>query len=518
MEIIQTGGALNRHKSKIAVFITMILVILFIGSCLMTTASAATPVLAKNVSIAKNFSLVTATPTPTATINIGLGRAVIKATPTPTSLAVINRSLLVNLTRPVTNTSTGGDAASPRSLVYVTATDMDQIQVIDAGTNAILSSFAAGKKPWGISASPDGTRLYISNYMDGTVSVIKTADNSLVQTIPVGKAPVSLAITPDGTHVYVANYGDNTTSDIATASNTVVGTYVTGHSPVYLAINPRNGDLYVNNDKDKTVSVIRSGKIIATISVKSPNGAITITPDGKYAYLADSLTNTVSIIDTSTNSVVNSVVTGSSPYATPYGIVFTKDGSKAYVSNLANQTVVTLDTSKNTVVSSVKVNYPGHMALSSDGKSLYVIGMPSNNVSVVNLADNSVKVIGVPGYHSGIAVATEGSVASAGQDLSETTGEPADLSSDVGVTASPDQSQASEGSPGQSQSEDSTLAQGPSEAPSTAAQVTQVPAVSANSTESPAANNKVVSISGFESMFAILGILVAICLFTGRRN
>ena len=133
-----------------------------------------------------------------------------------------------------------------------------------------------------IAVSPDGTKVYVTNYGNygtpGNISVIDTTTNTVTANMPVGINPVGLAVSPDGTKVYVANYWGNTTSVINTATNTVTAT-VPGDGPF----------------------------------------AVSITPDGKKVYVTNLGSNhdfsgkTVSVIDTGTNNVVNTVNVGSSP-------------------------------------------------------------------------------------------------------------------------------------------------------------------------------------------------------------
>ena len=45
--------------------------------------------------------------------------------------------------------------------------------MIDTATNQVTATIGAGSDPQGVAVSPDGTHLYVANYMArGTVSVI----------------------------------------------------------------------------------------------------------------------------------------------------------------------------------------------------------------------------------------------------------------------------------------------------------------------------------------------------------
>jgi YVTN family beta-propeller protein len=66
------------------------------------------------------------------------------------------------------------------------------------------------------------------------------------------------------------------------------------------------------------------------------------------AYITINYANTVSVIDTPTNTVTATIPVGSSPT----GVAATPDGSKVYVTQGAANTVSVIDTATNTVVGS----------------------------------------------------------------------------------------------------------------------------------------------------------------------
>lgn len=56
-----------------------------------------------------------------------------------------------------------------------------------------------------VECSPDGRRVYVSNYGSDTVSVIDVASLSVIATIPVGDAPYGVAASPDNLKVFVSH-------------------------------------------------------------------------------------------------------------------------------------------------------------------------------------------------------------------------------------------------------------------------------------------------------------------------
>jgi len=109
---------------------------------------------------------------------------------------------------------------------------------------------------------------------------------------------------------------------------------------------------YITNSGDNTVSVIDTATntvIGSPLAVGSGPIGAAVTPDGSKVYVANAVDNTVSVIVTATNTVIGSPI----PVGTfPVGDAVTPDGSKVYVTNLLDSTVSVIATATNTVVGS----------------------------------------------------------------------------------------------------------------------------------------------------------------------
>ena len=147
---------------------------------------------------------------------------------------------------------------------------------------------------------------------------------------------------------------------------------------------------YVANYLSGSVSVIdtSTNTVVATVGVGGNPNDLAITPDGTRAYVTRTPDyNSVSVIDTSSNTVVAVVGVGS--MAT--GVSITPDGTRAYVSNANSNSVSVIDTSSNTVVATVGVgNSPFGVAFAPDGSRAYVTNAYSNSVSVIDTSTNTV--------------------------------------------------------------------------------------------------------------------------------
>jgi YVTN family beta-propeller protein len=127
-----------------------------------------------------------------------------------------------------------------------------------------------------------------------------------------------------------------------------------------------------------------------------------------FAYVTNADDNTVSVIDTLTNTVIDTIPVGNGPL----GIAITPDGTRAYVTNFFfGNTVSVIDTLTNTVIDTIPVgNFPEGIAITPDGTRAYVTNSGDGTVSVIDTITNT--VIGAPipvgNFPLGIAITPSG--------------------------------------------------------------------------------------------------------------
>jgi YVTN family beta-propeller protein len=166
---------------------------------------------------------------------------------------------------------------------------------------------------------------------------------------------------------------------------------------------------YVSNADSNSVSVIdtSTNTVVTTVAVGNSPFGVAVNPDGTRAYVANAFSSDISVIDTSTNTVVATV----SLENTPYGVAITPDGARAYVTNPVSNSVSVVDTSTNTVVATVAVgNIPYGVAITPDGTRVYVTNDQADSVSVIDTATNTVvATVTVGTFPYGVAVTPDGS-------------------------------------------------------------------------------------------------------------
>ncbi len=168
------------------------------------------------------------------------------------------------------------------------------------------------------------------------------------------------------------------------------------------------------------VPITKSTAVVAS-SINLPGAnAVAVNPNGNVAYIASSSSDTVSVINTATNTVTNTIAlpTGSAPDA----VVVSPNGKTAYVyTNTGNGSVAVINTATNTVTNTIALPnritgiIPQGMAISPDGSTLYVSNLDSvdfGSVAVINTATNSVtNSIALGATPLGLAVSPTGNTA-----------------------------------------------------------------------------------------------------------
>ena len=261
------------------------------------------------------------------------------------SISVINTA-----TNTVTATITVGGLAdfvafSPDgSRAYVTHYAGNYVTVIDTASDTVVTNITAGAGTYSVAVSPNGSRAYVTNEFAGTVSVIDTNTNSVIDTITVGSSPTVVAASPDGTHVYVSNNSSGTVSVIDTASNSV---RLLSMSEAALTASSlvRTVPSYVATGSAVSIVDTSSNSVTNTLNFGSETLGLAISPDGKHLYVSDLYGGSgVSVIDLTTNTLDGTIAVGHGPeYLAMGSLPPTPQLSLALDSGISNSDHVTND-------------------------------------------------------------------------------------------------------------------------------------------------------------------------------
>ena len=287
---------------------------------------------------------------------------------------------------------------------YVSNSGAASVSVIDLSSNEIIAYYLVGSLPTGTAFNPLRDEVYVLTETD--FSVINTNDTigsdlpdlPCIATIPGLALPKRCVVSPDGKYLFVSQHGTNPANsdqvyifDLDTRANVLgegEGVSV-GSDPMGMAV--ANHELYVANSVSNTISVIdidpnspTKWQIRGTIGEMSHPIDVAVSPDEKYVYVANAYAHSglepdeVAVIDTATHTVIKRITVGNYPYR------MATAGNMLYVTNYmdANVSMINMDTNEVLNTTFGVGTYPTGIAVTADGETIYVVNNGSQSVSI----------------------------------------------------------------------------------------------------------------------------------------
>jgi YVTN family beta-propeller protein len=169
------------------------------------------------------------------------------------------------------------------------------------------------------------------------------------RTIPVDLVPLNVVLSHDGRRLYVSDEGEDNVPKGAADDHydrfvSVVDTATMRRTRVEdsalqsgLAESPDGRELYASEGSTDSMGVFgvsAEGGLakVASVPLQAHDfpWGMALSPDGRYAYIAPFMSNTLNVVDTRTRTLVGHVDTGEFPYS----VAVSGDGRRLYVSNM----------------------------------------------------------------------------------------------------------------------------------------------------------------------------------------
>jgi YVTN family beta-propeller protein len=217
------------------------------------------------------------------------------------------------------------------------------VGVVSTTTLTVNNAICVGVDPVAMAQLPNLSKLYVVNKTSGTVTVINTADGSIATEIAVDSMPSAIDVSADGAFVYVANTGGNSVSAINATTDAVTRIMTgIGTSPNFLRFDSSRKRVYVTNEGQAGVpgslSIIEADPDPAKIaefhtavevSVGVSPRSVTALANNTKVYVANSGSDSVSVLDAATKTVTATIAVGDNPLS----IQSSGDSAKVLVAN-----------------------------------------------------------------------------------------------------------------------------------------------------------------------------------------
>jgi len=211
--------------------------------------------------------------------------------------------------------------------------DIKVFNVSPEGRVSGLSSIGlpAANAPWrkeeipaGLALSHDGRRLYVVLNLSNRLAEIDTNTGEILRSWPAGVAPYGVVLA--GGKAYVSNWGGRLPGDDSLTGPAGQGMRVRVDPVRHIA-------------SEGSVSVIPLDRDapVRQLMVGLHSSAIACSPNGRHVVVANAGSDTLSVIDTRTDEVVETIWAKSSPAdlfgASPNALAFNPSGDTLYVAN-----------------------------------------------------------------------------------------------------------------------------------------------------------------------------------------
>jgi YVTN family beta-propeller protein len=211
--------------------------------------------------------------------------------------------------------------ANGRVIIAAVATDgtlsLDRTVAMPVSTIPYSGITDGNPYPGGLALSEDGNTLYVALSRNNTLAVLDLATDTVTKQIPVGNAPREVVVL--GTKAYVSNLGGRVAES---------GEFTNDSSGTPIVADPNSGRAITGS-----VSVVDliAGNAIKSIEVGlHPSALLHV---GSYVFVANTNSDTVSIIDSTTDREVKTISASPFPGApfgsSPNSLAMLEDGQLA---------------------------------------------------------------------------------------------------------------------------------------------------------------------------------------------
>jgi RNA polymerase sigma factor (sigma-70 family) len=239
-------------------------------------------------------------------------------------------------------------------------------------------------------ATRPGTLLVVSQ-QDANVTIINAATGRTLATIPTDPSPHEVAISPNGRLAAVANYGlpfgqahGSTVTLIDVAAGKKLRTVEVGGGAA------PHGLCWLNDERllctveaiEAIVEIdVQAGKVARTIRTAQA-GSHMVAASGDRAFTTNVFSGSVSKLDTKQGLWLDDRKVGNAPE----GIALSPNGKQLWVGNRADNTISVLATDDLSVIKTVPVpGMPLRLAFTPDGRSVLVVAAESGILLVFDV-------------------------------------------------------------------------------------------------------------------------------------
>jgi len=245
----------------------------------------------------------------------------------------------------------------------------------------------AAEIPAGIAVSRDGSRIYVAGNLSNRLVELDAATGKVLRTWDVGVAPFDVVLA--GNKIYVSNWGGRRPDANSVTGPAGQGTKVRVDdrsiaSEGSVSMIDLAGGASVPASRDNTGSSVASPHPISELLTGLHASAMALSPNGRWLVVANAGSDTLSVIDTRTDKIVETICARQNPGdlfgAQPDALAFNNSGKKLFVCNGTQNAVAVFrfKPGKSNLLGLIPAGWlPGAIAFDAKQEKIYVANLKS---------------------------------------------------------------------------------------------------------------------------------------------
>jgi len=285
------------------------------------------------------------------------------------------------------------ESALTNDLLLVADKQEDAVYFLNADTLQVEGRVEVGRGPHEITILPTLNRAYVTNY-EGSPSISIIDINSRREIYRSSlrhlERPHGIVPSHDGKWLYITVEANLAVLQMDPRNGEPLQTIETGQRFTHMVVaSPVGKRLYTSNLGSGNVSVIdlTSNQLIQHIETGNGTEGIALTPDGTELWVTNRASDTVSILNTQSLEVFATITVEGFPIR----VEISPDGSIAVVSSAEAGEVTIIDVSSKQALARVGVGeFPVGVEISPDSQRAFIGNSRSGSISVIDLLNYQV--------------------------------------------------------------------------------------------------------------------------------
>jgi DNA-binding beta-propeller fold protein YncE len=285
--------------------------------------------------------------------------------------------------------------------LWVTLGDIDQLVEMDAFTFKEIRRITVDPKPHGLSASADGSKIYLASDRTGNFQVVDARAGRVTGSIPLGKDPNQMTLTADGRFAYVPMRGEDRIALVQLNPLKLVKKIPSPKGPHDAYTGAGGRRIYVGAQYGNAIAVIDPDAQSLIDTIPTADGVRPMQPrsDGKLLYAALSNLLGFVVVDPWNRSVLRRVELGTLPEGIPepyletwtHAMQLVNNDEELWVTDCINDLVRIVRTSDYKEIAQIRVgHFPHWFTMRPDGKVVFVSLWYSDAVAAIDVESRKV--------------------------------------------------------------------------------------------------------------------------------